>query len=51
MIEKVKYKKYLIVAVLGSFCCFASYFCVETIVVQIVLIYNFCKMEESSENK
>lgn len=45
-IRSVKNKRYLIVGVLATFCCFASYFCVETIIVQIVLIYNFCKNEK-----
>lgn len=45
-IKVIKNRKYLIVGVLATFCCFASYFCVETIVVQIVLIYNFCKNEK-----
>ena len=45
-IQKINYKKYLILGVLSTFCCFASYFCVETIIVEVVLIYNFCKNSE-----
>lgn len=47
-VKQIKHKKYLIIGVLSTFCCFASYFCVETLVVQLVLIYNFCKNEDKT---
>lgn len=41
IIERVCYKKYLIVGTLGTLCCFASYYLVESIVILLVIIYNY----------
>ena len=41
VVKLVNNKKYLILGILGTFCCFASYYCVETIVILIVIVFNY----------
>lgn len=50
IVKLVNNKKYLILGIFSTFCCFASYYCVETIVILMVIIFNYIVSDKQLES-
>lgn len=48
-IINIKKHRYLIVGVIGTLCCFANYYVVETFIVLAILIFIYCEEENMEE--
>ena len=48
-IKNIKKHRYLIVGIIGTLCCFANYYIVETFITLAVLIFVYCKEENIEE--
>lgn len=48
-IKDIKKHRYLIVGVIGTLCCFANYYIVETFIALVILIFVYCEEENKNE--